>query len=194
MQLDPRALHIRTDGSCYRKQRMISGCAAIVEYPDHLGRDREQIVDFGCAESNVARMELLAVIRALRWVRENRPWGGVTRVQIISDSTYVTDNISRARGWRKNGWRNRYDEPMQNPDLWREFFRRIRQSRHDGSHRMDAWEKIDGPERNRQSGEICCFTGRSQRRPRVCPRGDFSVDGERYSRRKVPGERPGSSY
>jgi ribonuclease HI len=122
MQLDPHALHIRTDGSCYRKQRMISGCAAIVEYPDHLGRDREQIVDFGCAESNVPRMELLAVIRALRWVRENRPWDEVTRVQIISDSTYVTDNIPRARGWRKNRWRNRYDEPMQNPDLWREFF------------------------------------------------------------------------
>ena len=100
---------------------MISGCAAIVEYPDHLGCAREQIVDFGCAESKVPRMELLAVIRSLRWVRENRPWDDVTRVQIITDSTYVTDNIPRARGWRRNGWRNRYDEPMQNPDLWKEF-------------------------------------------------------------------------
>jgi ribonuclease HI len=121
VQLDPHAIHIRTDGSCYREKGMISGCAAIVEYPDHVGRERERIVDFGCGESTNNRMELLAVIRALRWIRENRPWAGVTRVQIITDSTYVKENILRAAEWRKNGWRNRHGEPMQNPDLWKDF-------------------------------------------------------------------------
>lgn len=74
MQVDPRAIHIQTDGSCYREKRMISGCAAIVEYPDHLQKDREQIVDFGCSESSINRMELVAIVRSLQWVRENRPW------------------------------------------------------------------------------------------------------------------------
>jgi ribonuclease HI len=121
MQLDPRAIQIRTDGSCYRERRLISGCAAIVEYPEHLQRDREQIVDFGCAESSINRMELLAVIRSLKWVRDKNPWKDVTRVQIISDSKYVLDNISRVHEWRKNKWRNRHDQPLENSDLWKEF-------------------------------------------------------------------------
>jgi ribonuclease HI len=100
---------------------MISGCAAIVEYPDHLQKEREQIVDFGCSESSINRMELLAVIRSLQWIRENRGWNSVARVQIISDSLYVIENIPRAAGWRKNKWRKRSGEPVENPDLWKDF-------------------------------------------------------------------------
>jgi ribonuclease HI len=67
-------------------------------------------------------MELVACIKALRWVRENQPWSDVTRVQIVTDSTYVTDNISyRARGWKKNKWRNRFGKPMANDDLWNDL-------------------------------------------------------------------------
>ena len=119
MLLDPRAIHIYTDGSCYKNPGGSSGCAAIVHFPDHLGRQDERIVDFGCAESSNNRMELMACIKALRWVRENQPWSDVTRIQIVTDSTYVTDNISyRARGWKKNKWRNRFGKPMANDDLW----------------------------------------------------------------------------
>ncbi|MFB3813094.1 MAG: RNase H family protein [Terriglobales bacterium] len=125
MQLDPRAVHIRTDGSCYRERRMISGCAAIVDYPDHLGRPPEQIVDFGCAESSVNRMELLAVIKSLGWIRENRPWPGVSRVQVITDSQYVATGAHSVEGWRANKWRKRTDEPIENADLWRMFLSAI---------------------------------------------------------------------
>jgi ribonuclease HI len=121
MQLDPRALHIYTDGSCYRNPGGNSGCAAIVQYPEHLGRDDEQIVDFGCSESSNNRMELLACIRALKWVRSKSPWPGVSRVQIITDSQYVKDNIARALAWRKNDWRNEHGEPRENWTLWRDF-------------------------------------------------------------------------
>jgi ribonuclease HI len=121
MQLDPRALHIYTDGSCYRNPGGSSGCAAIVQYPDHLGREDEQILDFGCSESSNNRMELLACIRALDWIRGNSPWSGVSRVQIITDSRYVDDNRSRAQMWRRNGWRNQHGEPVENSDLWKEF-------------------------------------------------------------------------
>lgn len=69
MPLDPRAVHIYTDGSCYRNPGGSSGCAAIVQYPEHLGRSDEQIVDFGCSESSNNRMELLACIQALNWIR-----------------------------------------------------------------------------------------------------------------------------
>src|ERR1035437_5997254 len=51
MQHESRAVHIVTDGSCYRNPGGASGCAAIVHYPDHMGCEDEQIVDFGCPES-----------------------------------------------------------------------------------------------------------------------------------------------
>jgi ribonuclease HI len=65
MPPDPRAIHISTDGSCYKNPGGRSGCAAIIHYPDHLDREDEQIVDFGCEESSNNRMELLACIRVL---------------------------------------------------------------------------------------------------------------------------------
>lgn len=78
-------------------------------------------MDFGCSESTNNRMELLACIRVLRWIRENAPWSGVSRVQVITDSLYVTQNIARSRGWKKNDWRNQYNEPKENWDLWKQF-------------------------------------------------------------------------
>jgi ribonuclease HI len=121
MQLDPRAIHVFTDGSCYSNPGGASGCAAIAVFPDHLGRDNEQIVDFGCAESNNNRMEMLACIRTLQWIRQNAPWSAVTRVQIVTDSGYVKENISRAREWKKNDWKNRHGEPKDNWDLWKQL-------------------------------------------------------------------------
>jgi len=37
--LDPRAIHIYTDGSCYKNPGGDSGCAAIVHFPEHLGKN-----------------------------------------------------------------------------------------------------------------------------------------------------------
>lgn len=120
MLYDPHAVQILTDGSCYKNPGGLSGCAAIVLYPDD-SRPVEQIVDIGVAESNISRMELMAVNRAMEWLRDQGPGLGVTRVQIVTDSQYVHDNINRAIGWRRNGWRNLEGRPIDNPDLWKKF-------------------------------------------------------------------------
>jgi ribonuclease HI len=125
MQLDPHAVHVYTDGSCYRNPGGSSGCAAIVQHPEHLGLDDVQIIDFGCSESSNNRMELMACIKALKWIRLNSLPPDVSRVQIITDSQYVKDNIARAHGWRKNGWRNQYGQPIENRDLWKDFLSAI---------------------------------------------------------------------
>jgi ribonuclease HI len=119
MILDPRAIQINVDGSCYRNPGGQSGCAAVVRYPERLQLPDEQIVDYGCSESTNQRMELMACIKALEWVREHQPWPDVTRVQIISDSTYVTNHVHSAPYWKKKKWRNQHGQPIFNPDLWR---------------------------------------------------------------------------
>jgi ribonuclease HI len=117
--LDPHAVQIHTDGSCYKNPGGESGCAAIVHFPDRLGLPDEQIVDFGCSESSNNRMELMACIRALKWIREHRPWTNVQRIQIVTDSTYITNNVCyNAPNWKKNNWCNRHGQPMANDDLW----------------------------------------------------------------------------
>jgi len=116
--LDSRAIHIYTDGSCYKNPGGDSGCAAIAHFPDFLAQPDEKIVDWGCNESSINRMELMACIEALRWVCNNGPWDDVTRVLIVTDSQYVTENITRAQGWKKLGWRNVHGEWKFNSDLW----------------------------------------------------------------------------
>jgi ribonuclease HI len=121
--LDPRAIHIHADGSCYKNPGGQSGCAAIVQYPEHLNWENERIVDFGCGESSNNRMELMACIKSLKWVRESMPWDDVTRVLILTDSTYVTENVNHAAEWKKKGWRNRHGQPIANDDLWDELLK-----------------------------------------------------------------------
>ena len=118
MNLDSRAIHIYTDGSCYKNPGGYSGCAAIVRFPEHLALSDEQIVDFGCEESSINRMELLACVKALDWVCSRGVLKDVARILIITDSEYITNNIFRAQYWKKNGWRNAHGEWKFNSDLW----------------------------------------------------------------------------
>lgn len=66
----------------------------------------------GEARTTNQRMELLAVLEALRTVPGD--------LRIVSDSTYVV-HCFRDRWWAKwqrNGWRNSKKEPVANTDLW----------------------------------------------------------------------------
>jgi ribonuclease HI len=123
MTLDPRAIQIHTDGSAYRNPGNVSGCAAIVRYPEHLDRSDEIIVDFGCPRSTNQRMELMACIEGLRWVRKNKPWTGVTCVLVIADAQYVTKWVGLAPEWKRRAWTSREGQPIQNPDLWDELLK-----------------------------------------------------------------------
>jgi ribonuclease HI len=129
MMLDPHAIHIYTDGSCFRNPGGPSGCAARAEFPENLGREEELIFSLGYVASTNNRMELIACIHSVRWLRESGPWPGVTRVQIVTDSMYVKNGAIYSREWRKDGGSNRHGEPMENWDLWKEFLRIQTQAR-----------------------------------------------------------------
>lgn len=123
MPLDPRALHIYTDGSCLKNPGGKGGAAAIAVYPDHLDHVEELIVDLGFAATTNNRMELVACIEAIEWIRKNQPWPGVTRVQIVTDSEYVQKYFWYSRGWLSNDGRNLEGEVKKNLDLWKRLHR-----------------------------------------------------------------------
>jgi ribonuclease HI len=122
LRLSDRSIQIFTDGSAIENPGGRGGIAVVVRYPDHLQLLDEVICEIGFTESTNNRMELLACIKALEWVRKNKPWRDVTGVQIVTDSKYVADNVGyRAWGWKKNKWRNQYGEPKENCDLWKKL-------------------------------------------------------------------------
>lgn len=123
MTLDPHAIHVFTDGSCFRNPGGPSGCAARAEFPERLQRGEELIVDMGYRSSTNNRMEVLACIHAIRWLSESGLWREVTRAQIVTDSKYVKNGVVFARGWRRSNATNRDGEPKENWDLWKELLR-----------------------------------------------------------------------
>ena len=65
------------------------------------------------------RMELIAVIQALRAVRD-LPEAAASAVVVVTDSTYVQQGItSWIRRWRANGWLTAAKQPVKNARLWR---------------------------------------------------------------------------
>lgn len=94
------------------------------------------------AESTNQRMELMAVLDALRALDG--------RVEVVSDSTYVVNCFRDGwwKGWLARGWKNSKKEPVANRDLWEPLIE-IYRSREDDitfrwvkGHAGDEWNDI----------------------------------------------------
>ncbi len=67
------------------------------------------------------RMELTAVIEALRLVRSTAALSG-RPLAVYTDSQYVQKGISEwIHGWKRNGWRTAAKDPVKNRDLWEQL-------------------------------------------------------------------------
>ncbi len=102
---------IYTDGACSGNPGP-GGWGAILEWN---GREKE--LSGGEAHTTNNRMELLAVISALRALREP------CAVALYTDSKYVCDAVSRrwVYAWRAKGWVKADKKPALNVDLWEQL-------------------------------------------------------------------------
>lgn len=71
----------------------------------------------GDAHTTNQRMELMAVLEALRSLGVGSEAGPVT---VVSDSTYVVNCFRDGWWvkWQRNGWKNSKKEPVANVDIW----------------------------------------------------------------------------
>ena len=106
-----KQVEIYTDGACSGNPGP-GGWGAVLRYN---GKEKE--ISGGEAMTTNNRMELMAVISALRALKEP------CAVELYSDSRYVIDALSKgwAYGWRKKGWIKSDKKPALNPDLWGEL-------------------------------------------------------------------------
>ena len=108
--MNPQTVYIYTDGAC-KGNPGVGGWGALLRYGQH-----EKELLGGAAETTNNRMELTAVIEALRALKRS------SRVQICTDSQYVKNGMeSWIEGWKKNGWQTANKQPVKNADLWREL-------------------------------------------------------------------------
>lgn len=103
-----KKVEIFTDGACQGNPGP-GGWGAILRYQ---GREKE--ISGGNPDTTNNRMELTAVIEALRLLKEP------CAVTLCTDSKYVCDGVTKgwAKKWKQNGWRKSDKSPALNPDLW----------------------------------------------------------------------------
>ena len=106
-----KTVTIYTDGACSGNPRP-GGWGAIHRWGEQLKE-----LSGGEASTTNNRMELTAVISALRALREP------CAVELYSDSKYVIDGLDKgwAESWRRRGWVKSDKKPALNPDLWGEL-------------------------------------------------------------------------
>ena len=104
-------VYIYTDGSCKCNPGPGGWCAILVY------NGVEKVISGGAPETTNNRMELTAIIEALRALKEQ------CKVTLTSDSKYALDALQNgwAVSWRAKGWRKADKSQALNPDLWEEL-------------------------------------------------------------------------
>lgn len=112
-----KKIDIFTDGACSGNPGA-GGWGAIIRFKGH-----EKEISGGCPETTNNRMELTAVIEALKCLKEK------CDVTVYSDSQYFVNAMTKgwAFSWKAKNWRRSGNEKVLNPDLWQEL--------------LDLWEK-----------------------------------------------------
>jgi ribonuclease HI len=101
------SVDIYTDGAC-RGNPGPGGWAAVLMSNGH-----EREISGAEAATTNNRMELLAVINALRALKRR------VNVRVYTDSQYVRLGITEwIAGWKARGWRTADRKPVRNQDLW----------------------------------------------------------------------------
>ncbi len=125
--LDPHALKIYTDGSCYSIPHRVGGFGFAIEYPDHLGKETKEVSGNSYKGSSISEMELRCCVDALKYVFFNEDRNLFTRIQICSDSSYVIHGYKSAVNfWSKNGWLKKDGNPVEYEELWKDLIREIK--------------------------------------------------------------------
>ena len=105
--MNDEVIEIYTDGACSGNPGP-GGWGALLRVGGH----EKELFGGELATTN-NRMELLAVIEALRALK--RP----AKARVFTDSQYVQKGISEwIHNWKKRGWKTAAKEPVKNSDLW----------------------------------------------------------------------------
>jgi len=118
---------IYTDGACSGNPGP-GGWGALLRF-----NEKEKELSGGAAHTTNNRMEMMAVIAAIRAVK--RP----CLLKIHSDSALIINAMTQGwiESWQSRGWKKADKKPVENQDLWMELLNVI------GAHQVE-WIKVKG--------------------------------------------------
>ncbi len=103
-------IEIYTDGACSGNPGP-GGWGVLMMWNGH-----EKEMYGGEEETTNNRMEMMAVIEALKALKKPSP------LKLYTDSKYVMDGITKwMDGWKAKGWKTAAKKPVKNQDLWQEI-------------------------------------------------------------------------
>lgn len=117
--MNPYAAQLYIDGSCYKNPGGYGGLAGLLELPDS-ELEPETIFQEGYRGTTNNRMEIIALIRALEYIKANAlnfREISLNQIEIRSDSEIAIMCYRSAEEWRSNSWRGLNDRPIANIDL-----------------------------------------------------------------------------
>lgn len=110
IQCSMKEIEIFTDGACSGNPGP-GGWACILRY-----KNQEKELSGGEAQTTNNRMEMMAVISALKQLKEP------CAITLMTDSKYVLDGVTKyLKGWQENGWKKSNKKEVLNIDLWQEL-------------------------------------------------------------------------
>ena len=106
-----KTVDIYTDGACSGNPGKGGYCAILIY------NGIEKIISGGEEETTNNRMELSAVIKGLKALKEP------CAVNLYSDSQYVVGAVNNGWlvSWQSNGWKTSSKQSVKNVDLWEEL-------------------------------------------------------------------------
>ena len=142
-----KSVEIFTDGAC-RGNPGPGGWGAILRYKGY-----EKSISGGEPETTNNRMELRAVIEAIRLLKEP------CEITLLSDSKYVCDALDKGwvYSWQKKSWKKSDGKPALNSEMWEELLSLIRVHTlkiewikgHAGHTENEAWDRMATAEADR---------------------------------------------
>lgn len=117
----PKKLHIYIDGACSGNPGPGGWAYVIVGTEETLYKKDSG----GFMETTNNRMEIMAALKALRWLSTD-PYqiGNVLSVESIifySDSEYLVEGFHRLSVWKQRNWRKTNKKQLLNVDLWQQL-------------------------------------------------------------------------
>tara|TARA_B100001057_G_scaffold195630_1_gene196368 strand:+ start:759 stop:1214 length:456 start_codon:yes stop_codon:yes gene_type:complete len=98
---------IYTDGACIGNPGL-GGWGAII-----INQDNEKKISGGSQLTTNNRMEMQAVVEALKFIKT------ASSITLYTDSKYIINGISSwIYKWKKNNWTSSNKKPIKNIDLW----------------------------------------------------------------------------
>lgn len=118
---------IYTDGACSGNPGP-GGWGALLRY-----QDKEKELSGGEAHTTNNRMEMMAVIQAIKAIKKP------CRLKIHSDSALIINAMTKGwiESWQSKGWKKADKKPVENQDLWMSLLDAIQ------SHDIE-WIKVKG--------------------------------------------------